>query len=141
MALVGIGIILFLVSLAGLLIERMIHTDNPAWLMGILIIVLILGASIEIPHHEIFEVRIPECVEKTSFLLTVKDNKFGVLSSDKIALWNSPTNDIVIYSKKWYNVFDFEKGTEVSIANKNDEFIKVGMEQTGETNENNNIKQ
>lgn len=135
---IGIAVIGLFVSAVGIMIERVVNHD-PAWLMLIILIGLCILLTGICPYTQTLEVRIPECVEKTSFLLAVKDNKYGVLTTDNIGLWNTPTNDIVTWQRHKYNLYGGVVETLTGTADKNETAIKEVLTK-GVTNENSYIR-
>lgn len=135
---IGIAVIGLFVSAVGIMIERVVNHD-PAWLMLIIPIVFAVMISCISPYRTEFEVKKPTLIEKTSFLVAVKDNDVGVLTSDNISIWNANTNDVMVWQRRKYNLYGSLNDVATGLGLKDEKEIADTIKM-GVTNENSFVR-
>ena len=88
-----------------LVIERSFHTENPAWLMVLIPLILIGIVAGTVSYQQSIEIRKPESVERVSWGLAINDSKWGPMTPKEHEMAIADTNDIVTWGKTWYNIF------------------------------------
>lgn len=137
---IGIALIALFASAIVFMIERCInHDHDPSWLMFIVVIGFGVLISDIWTYRTEFEVKKPSLIEKTSFLVAVRDNDVGVLTSDNISIWNANTNDVMIWQRRKYNVYGSMNEVKTGLGLKDEKVIAETIKM-GVTNENSYVR-
>lgn len=131
----GIGVIIGFISLAVFFLERTTNHD-PIWILGFLLIFFGAIFTCAIPVKEVYMVRVPLKVEKTSEELHVKDDWRGWLHCNVTDLFQASTNDIVVWERQKYNLYGYNVRLEYGTGLRSNSEIRRAL-----SNENHQVEQ